>query len=262
MTHPTDGSPTKPLTGTGLLGVLGAVAVTLATAACGAPAATTNPAQPAQAPAANAPAANAPAAATPQLGAAPASNTPAPAGANAAPAAAAAGSTTPAAGGAAPAAPANPATRVTGQVQTVASSAVTLADGTSFTVTPTTRITRQQPMTPADLKPGLFVAITATRQPDNSLLASIVSVFPPSVSANVAAGQRPLPEGNLMTNATIDQVSGNTFTVTFPGGGAKITLAPDARLIRQVDATPADITPGAMLSVSVVNGAAQSVTIQ
>jgi len=33
-------------------------------------------------------------------------------------------------------------------------------------------------------------------------------------------------------------------------------------LIRQVDATPADITPGAALSVSVANGAAQSVTIQ
>jgi hypothetical protein len=260
MTHPADGSLTKPLTGTGVLGVLGvlgAVAVTLATAACGAPAATTNQAQPAQPQTANAPAA-----ATPQLVAAPASNTPAPAGANAAPTAAAAEPTTPAAGGAAPAAPANPATRVNGRVQTVASGAVTLADGTSFTLTPTTRITRQQPMTPADLKPGLFVAITATRQPDNTLLATIVSVFPPSVSANVPAGQRPLPEGNLMTNATIDQVSGSTFTVTFPGGGAKITLAPNAQLIRQLDATPADITPGAALSASVANGAALSVAIQ
>jgi hypothetical protein len=165
-------------------------------------------------------------------------------------------------GGTAPAAPANPATRIDGRVQTVASNTITLADGASFTLTPTTRVVHQQPMTAADLKPGLFVAITATRQPDNTLLATIVSVFPASQSTTVPGGQRPLPEGNLMTNATIDQVSGNTFTVTFPGGGAKIMLAPNAQLSRRVDATPADITPGAMVSASVSNGAAQSVTIQ
>jgi hypothetical protein len=117
-------------------------------------------------------------------------------------------------------------------------------------------------MAPADLKPGLFVAVTATRQPDNTLLATIASVFPASLSANVPGGQRPLPEGNLMTNATIDQVSGNSFTVTFPGGGARVTLAPNAQVIKQVDATPADITPGTTLSASVSNGAAVSVTIQ
>jgi hypothetical protein len=117
-------------------------------------------------------------------------------------------------------------------------------------------------MTPADLKPGLFVAITATRQPDNTLLATIVSVFPASLSATVQGGQRPLPEGNLMTNATIDQVSGNSFTVSFPGGGAKITLAPNAQLIRRVDATPADIAPGTTVSAAVSDGAAQSVTIE
>ncbi len=31
-----------------------------------------------------------------------------------------------------------------------------------------------------------------------------------------------------MTNATIDTISGNSFTVVFEGGGAKVTLAPDA----------------------------------
>jgi hypothetical protein len=147
-------------------------------------------------------------------------------------------------------------------VQGVASTTVTLADGTSFELTPTTRVVRQQPMTAADLTPGLFVAITATRQPDNTLVATIVSVFPPSLSTTVPGGQRPLPEGNLMTNATIDQVSGTAFTVTFPGGGARVTLAPNAQLIRQVDATPADITPGATISAGVANGAAQSVAIQ
>jgi hypothetical protein len=221
------------------------------TAACGSATPSTTQAQPGQSLAVNPPAA-----ATPQIGAAPAASTPAALGASAPPQAPAA------AAGTAPAAPANPATRINGRVQTVASNTITLADGTSFTVTPTTRVVLQQAMTPADLKPGLFVAITATRQPDNTLLATIVSVFPASQSTSAPAGQRPLPEGNLMTNATIDQVSGNTFTVTFPGGGAKIMLAPNAQLTRRVDATPADIKPGTMVSASVSNGEAQSVTVQ
>jgi hypothetical protein len=229
----------KIASGAGAFGV-----VALVTASCGAATVSTTQTRPAQSLAANPPAA-----ATPQTGVAPASGTPA------APSVAAAG-------GAVPAGTANPAARVNGRVQTVASAAVTLADGTSFDVTPTTRIIRQQPMQPADLKPGLFVAITAMRQPDNTLLASIVSVFPASLSSNVPGGQRPLPQGNLMTNATIDQVSGNSFTVSFPGGGARVTLAPNAQVIRQVDATPADITAGVMVSASVSDGKALSVMIQ
>jgi hypothetical protein len=57
------------------------------------------------------------------------------------------------------------------------------------------------PITAADLHQGDYIAITAKRQPDNTLLASIVNVFPPSIG-QVAPGQRPLPEGNLMLLAT------------------------------------------------------------
>lgn len=239
---------TKIISGVGVFSV-----VALVTASCGAATVSTTQTRPAQSLAANPPEA-----ATPQTGVAPAASTPVAQGSSLTPAA----PPVAAVGGAAPAGTANPATRVNGRVQTVASTAVTLADGTSFDVTPTTRIIRQQPMQPADLKPGLFVAITAMRQPDNTLLASIVSVFPASLSSNVPGGQRPLPQGNLMTNATIDQVSGNSFTVSFPGGGARVTLAPNAQVIRQVDATPADITAGVMVSASVSDGKALSVMIQ
>src|SRR5207245_9269362 len=84
----------------------------------------------------------------------------------------------------------------------------------------TTRIVRTDHATIADPKPGLFVAVTARQQPDNSLLASIRTSFPASLAANVPAGQRPLPQGDLMTNASIasvDQVSGSSFTVSFLG---------------------------------------------
>ena len=161
-------------------------------------------------------------------------------------------------GGPAPAS----AARIEGTVASAAADKITLTDGTSFGLTPTTRVLRQLTITAADLKPGMYVAVTAKRQADSTLLASIVSVFSESVSRAVAAGQRPLPEGNLMTNATIDQVAGSSFTVTFPGGGAKILIAPDAQLIQQLDATSRDLRTGEKISASVTNGLALSVLIQ
>ena len=165
----------------------------------------------------------------------------------------------------APSAPVPPvgsgATRIEGIVKSNDSGHVTLADGTTFDLTRTTRVVRSQAGTAADLKPGLFVAITAKEQPDKTLLASIVNVFPDS-SSRVGAGQRPLTGGNLMTNAAIDQVNGSSFTVTFPGGAAKIDLAPGAQIIRQSDVPATDIVAGAKISASILNAAAQSVTIQ
>jgi len=158
--------------------------------------------------------------------------------------------------------PAAGALRVEGTVTGAAADKITLGDGTSFALSPTTRALRQLTITPADLRPGMYVAVTAKSQPDGTLLASIVSVFSESVSRAVAGGQRPLPEGNLMTNATIDQVAGRSFTVTFPGGGARIAIAPDAQLIQQMDATASDVRAGARIPASVANGLALSVLLQ
>jgi hypothetical protein len=154
-----------------------------------------------------------------------------------------------------------PAERVDGVVQTATDGRVTLANGRSFTVPVSARVLRRMSITPTDLKLGDYVAVTAKRQPDNTLLASIVNVFPPSLG-QVAPGQRPMTEGNLMTNATIDQVEGANFTVTFPGGGARVQLAPDARVTRLLDASAADLHQGDTVSVQVVADEARSVTIE
>ena len=156
---------------------------------------------------------------------------------------------------------ANPAARTTGTVQSVANGIVTLSDGTKFMLAANARVIKTQAIKASDLQKGQFVAITAKRQPDNTLLASIVNIFPPSLNSASFSGQRPLPEGNLMTNATIDTISGSSFTVVFEGGGAKISLAPDATLTKQIDATPADLTPGTKISAGVNNGVAMNVAI-
>src|SRR5205814_346016 len=47
-----------------------------------------------------------------------------------------------------------------GKGQTATAGKLTLADGTVLELGASTRITRTDPATPADLRPGLFVAIT------------------------------------------------------------------------------------------------------
>jgi hypothetical protein len=152
------------------------------------------------------------------------------------------------------------AERVDGTVQSLVGGTVTLASGRSVSVPASARVTRSTKITAADLHQGDYVAITAKRQPDNTLLASIVNVFPVSVG-QVGAGQRPLPEGNLMTNASIDQLQGNAFTVTFPGGGARVQLAPDATITRQVDSSLDDVHQGDSVIMQVVDNTARTVTI-
>jgi hypothetical protein len=71
-----------------------------------------------------------------------------------------------------------------------------------------------------------------------------------------------MTEGNLMTNATIDQVQGTGFTVTFPGGGARVQVAADARVARLQEARAEELHPGDTISAQVVNGEARFVTIE
>jgi uncharacterized protein DUF5666 len=154
---------------------------------------------------------------------------------------------------------------VEGTVESATAIKLTLVGGATLGITPTTRITRADPATTADLKPGQFVAITARQQPDQTLLASMVSIFSESLSRAVPPGQRPLPEGNLMTNAAIaaiDQVGATSFTVTFAGATAKVVLAPGAVILKQTDVKAEDVRAGTKISASVANGVAQSIQLQ
>src|SRR5947209_3033322 len=72
----------------------------------------------------------------------------------------------------------NPVERVSGTVASVDGNKVTLKEGGSFTLSPQTAITRRVNGSAADLKSGAVVAVTAKRQPDNTLLASLITVFP------------------------------------------------------------------------------------
>lgn len=152
------------------------------------------------------------------------------------------------------------AERMSGAVKSFSGGQAVLADGRSFSVGAATRITRVEPATAADLQPGQYVAVTAKRQPDNTLLASEVRVFPES-SRGVAPGQRPMDGGNLMTNATIEKVEGDAFTVTWEGGGAQVKLAPGGKVGRMSPGSQADIREGISVQAQVADGTALFVLV-
>jgi Domain of unknown function (DUF5666) len=155
----------------------------------------------------------------------------------------------------------NPVARVNGSVQGVSGNTVMLSQGSSFMVTPQTVITVRKAGTPSALQVGKTVAITAKPQADGTLLASMVVIFAAGPNG-IPLGQRPLEAGNLMTNATIDKVQATGFSATFPGGGAQVTLTPDANISVLGTGTAADITVGAMVTAGVQNGVAQTVSVQ
>jgi hypothetical protein len=154
----------------------------------------------------------------------------------------------------------NPVARVSGSVTRVSDNDVVMSDGSDFRIDPSTAITKRLSGAGRDIQAGRVVAVTAKREPDNTLLASMVLIFP--IAPNFQLGQRPIDGGNLMTNATVDKADGETFTVSFPGGGAQVRLAPGAQVQILAPGTAADIKPGLTISAAVRNGVAQSVAIQ
>ncbi len=150
--------------------------------------------------------------------------------------------------------------RVTSTVASIGSGKLVLASGQSYDITPKTRFLRVVTISASQLKVGDYIAITGQRQPDNSVLATLINVFPPQLTG-VAPGQRPLPGGALMTNATIAAIKGTEVDVTWKGGGAKVVLAPNVKVTQMQAAVEGDVQPGARVAVTYNGTAATSVTI-
>lgn len=163
--------------------------------------------------------------------------------------------------------------RVAGTVEEVMGGEVHMQDGEAFSVGQDTIVIRSAPVDAQTLAPGEFVAVTAQRQPDGTLLASVVNIFPEAMRG-LGEGQRPMAGGNLMTNATVDQLGPNLmtnatieagaaqqFTVAFPGGSDVVRLADDAQVNQFTAAGPDDLVPGTRISALVDAGEARFITI-
>ena len=105
-----------------------------------------------------------------------------------------------------------------------------------------------------EIKQGTFIGTATVAQPDGSLRAVEVVVFPESLRG-FGEGHYPwdLGPSSMMTNATIANkvqgVSGDTVTVTYKGGEKKITIPTNVPIVAVVPSEKSDITPGANVFV-------------
>jgi hypothetical protein len=106
----------------------------------------------------------------------------------------------------------------------------------------------------ADIKEGTFIGTATVAQPDGSLRALEVVVFPDSLRG-FGEGHYPwdLGPSSMMTNATVahavKSVEGQTVTATYKGGEKKIDIPANVPIVGLVPADAGDITPGAIVFV-------------
>lgn len=106
----------------------------------------------------------------------------------------------------------------------------------------------------ADIKPGTFIGVGATPQPDDSQRAIRVVIFPESMRG-LGEGHRPWDRpGTTMTNATVDttvtSIEGQLLTVRYKGGEKKIVVGPDAAVLTYLTAERSELKPGASVTVN------------
>lgn len=109
--------------------------------------------------------------------------------------------------------------------------------------------------TTADIKKGGFIGVGARPQPNGSLLAVQVFIFPEAMRGT-GEGHRPwgvLPD-STMTNATVSEtvsrVDGANVVLTYPGGEQKVAITPDANIIMAAPAQPSELVAGAQVAMT------------
>lgn len=152
-----------------------------------------------------------------------------------------------------------PATRVRGTVEKLEGSTLTVKTATGEAVAvalaPGYSVGGVVKATVGDIGKGSFVGIGARPQPDGTLLAVQVLIFPESMRGT-GEGHRAwgvMPD-STMTNATVaetvSRVDGANLVLTYPGGEQKVTITPDANIIRAAPADASELSPGAQVALT------------
>jgi hypothetical protein len=127
----------------------------------------------------------------------------------------------------------------------------------------TTIIQRRQVALEA-IRPNDFVGVTARREPDGSLTALSINIFPPEFKDRIRQAQFVMNTGNIMTNATVFQnvrrIEGRTLYLRLGDGSAVIAVPKDAVVLRLTVARPSDLRAGMTVTVRGVAGTDGSLT--
>ncbi len=114
------------------------------------------------------------------------------------------------------------------------------------------------------IKPGSFIGTAAVTQPDGTLKALEIQVFPEAMRG-VGEGHRPwdLGAGSTMTNGTVGDLkvaNGRTLKLAYKGGEQTVVVPEGAPVITYEPATRAAMTPGSHVIVTATRNADESVT--
>jgi len=127
---------------------------------------------------------------------------------------------------------------------------VKASNGASITVhlTQNAKIAVVSKASMADVKPGTFIGTAARPQPDGTLQAAEIHIFPESMRGT-GEGNRPWDTGpgSSMTNGTVgqqvDKVQGNTLTVKYQGGEKAVTVTPNTKVVALAPGDRNDLKP-------------------
>jgi hypothetical protein len=106
----------------------------------------------------------------------------------------------------------------------------------------------------ADIKPGTFVGATSLPEPDGSLRAVEVHIFPEAMRGT-GEGHRPwdLAPQATMTNANVESavsaVHGQTLTVKYKDGEKTIKVTPETAVVTYVPGDQAELKAGTKIFI-------------
>ncbi|UZF94686.1 hypothetical protein [Bosea sp. NBC_00550] len=111
------------------------------------------------------------------------------------------------------------------------------------------------PAKASDIAKGSFIGVGAKPQPDGTLLAVQVFIFPEAMRGT-GEGHRPwgvLPD-STMTNATVaetvSRVDGASLVLSYPGGEQKVVITPEAAILMAAPAEASELRPGAQVAMT------------
>lgn len=110
-----------------------------------------------------------------------------------------------------------------------------------------------------EVHPGSFIGTAAATQPDGSMRALEVHIFPESMRGT-GEGHRPWDAGpeTTMTNGTVGQVAGTdgrSLTVKYKDGEKTVTVPTDVPVVAFEIGTPSELSPGAHVVINATKAA-------
>jgi hypothetical protein len=145
-----------------------------------------------------------------------------------------------------------PTGQVEGTISAVDAGTVTIMDRSGSQVrvalTGDTVVLQRSSATLETIKPNDFVGVTARREPDGSLTAISINIFPLEFRGRVREAQFVMETGNIMTNATVFQsvrrIEGRTLYLKVNAGSVVIAVPKDVEVSRLTVDKVANLRPG------------------